>query len=144
MITIKTSDIPGAATSATLHLQLQGVTGVTPWVTLPSRPGDFNRGQEASFRVLLPDVAPLEMVLMELHGGKPGERWHLESIEVVNEYTGNRPCPFCLLEPIKVVNGSTAVRKENTSIKVFNEYTADVVPNLACAEVLYECRLPIQ
>ena len=71
--------------------------GSSPRVALPSRAGDFLPGRSALFRLELPHLGPLERLRVACEGAGAGPAgWHLDSVRVEDESTGEDQCPcFC-------------------------------------------------
>ena len=95
-ITAITSDLHGAGADADeLVLVLHDCTGAcSEPLALPCAPGSLARGAADVFRVALPELALLTQLGVWLRSGSAGagksppRRWHLDSIEILNEKTG--------------------------------------------------------
>ena len=101
-VSIKTSDVKGAATDARAYVRITGAAGTTGVVWLDSKKRDFERGASDSFT--LHEMPALgELRELELGHDKSGRGflsghkadWHVEHVKVYNMATGEAthfPC----------------------------------------------------
>ena len=55
---------------------------------LPSRRGDFGSGRRDVFRVQLPALGCLQRLEVRMDSGGADASWHLDSVRVLDEATG--------------------------------------------------------
>lgn len=96
LLTIATSKLEGAGTSAGVTVQLSGSNGSTTTMKLPAQPGDFGAGAQASFRVSLPSVGHLERLTVGHDSDGPQPHWHLDWVQVLEEATGTACLYACV------------------------------------------------
>jgi len=87
-LTLCTSDMPAAGTDADVFVTLHGKQGTSPRIKLPSRPKDFLRGGEDTFRMELQALGDLvKLTVGHINSGRnPG--WHLNHAKLLDEETG--------------------------------------------------------
>ncbi|DBB10366.1 TPA: hypothetical protein ACH3X3_001925 [Trebouxia sp. C0006] len=87
-LTLCTSDIPAAGTDADVFVTLHGKQGTSSRIKLPSRPEDFLRGGEDTFRMELQALGDIVKLTVGHNnsGRKPG--WHLDHAQLLDEETG--------------------------------------------------------
>ena len=90
-LTLCTSNMPAAGTDADVFVTIHGKQGSSPRIKLPSRPEDFVRGGEDTFRMELHALGEIVKLTIGHNnmGHNPG--WHLDHAELVDEETG-RTC----------------------------------------------------
>ena len=80
-LTLCTSNMPAAGTDADIFVTLHGKQGTSPRIKLPSRPEDFLRGGEDTFRIelqVLGDIVKLT-IGHNNRGRNPGWHWTMQS-----------------------------------------------------------------
>uniref|UniRef100_A0A061QL18 Lipoxygenase homology domain-containing protein 1 n=2 Tax=Tetraselmis sp. GSL018 TaxID=582737 RepID=A0A061QL18_9CHLO len=89
-IAIYTSDLPGAATDATVSLEIYGSSGQTGELWLREERDSFQRGKVDRFTVVAPHVGMVEKIKV-CHGKiSCGSSWHLDRVEVYSHGTNSR------------------------------------------------------
>ena len=93
-LTLCTSNVPAAGTDADVFVTIHGKQGSSPRIKLPSRPEDFLRGGEDTFRMELHALGEIVKLTVGHNnmGSNPG--WHVDHAELVDEETGRA----CLLQ----------------------------------------------
>ena len=89
-VTTRTSDLENAGTDATVSVEITGAGGVTTgWSRLPDDRGDpFRRGAADEFRVEGVDVGAVVGVAVRHDGRGSSPAWHLATLDVRNDATG--------------------------------------------------------
>jgi len=87
-LTLCTSNMPAAGTDADIFVTLHGKQGTSPRIKLPSRPEDFLRGGEDTFRIELQALGDIVKLTVghNNRGRYPG--WHLDHAKLLDEETG--------------------------------------------------------
>ncbi len=83
-----TSDRPAAGTDADVFVTIHGKHSSSPRIKLPSRPEDFLRGGDDTFRMELQALGEIVRLTVghNNRGQIPG--WHLDHAELTDEETG--------------------------------------------------------
>ena len=89
-VTTRTSDLENAGTDATVSVEITGAGGITTgWSRLPDDRGDpFRRGAADEFRVEGVDVGAVVGVAVRHDGRGSSPAWHLATLDVRNDATG--------------------------------------------------------
>ncbi|DBA69854.1 TPA: hypothetical protein ACH3X2_012566 [Trebouxia sp. C0005] len=87
-LTLCTSDMPAAGSDADVFVTLHGQQGTSPRIKLPSRPEDFLRGGEDTFRMELQALGDIVKMTVghNNRGCDPG--WRLDHAQLLDEETG--------------------------------------------------------
>ena len=83
-----TSDNPAAGTDADVFVTIHGSEGSSPRVKLPSRPEDFMRGNQDTFRVQLKALGEICRLTVGHNNRGQNPSWHLDGAEVTDEASG--------------------------------------------------------
>ena len=129
--------MPAAGTDADLFVTLHGQQGTSPRIKLPSRPEDFLRGGEDTFRMELQALGEIVKLTVghNNRGRNPG--WHVDHAKLLDEETG-RACLY-LLYPCLFLFSSI----KTTKSKIYNLYeqkTYTFFQNCLCLEITSRSR----
>ena len=88
-VTVRTSDLRGAGTDATVSLEISGSEAKMGWTRLPDDDGNpFGRGASDEFTFEGVDVGVVEKIAVKHDGRGLGPAWHLASVDVRHNGTG--------------------------------------------------------
>eukprot|EP00775_Hariotina_reticulata_P013433 gene13433-13561_t len=78
-----TSDVKGAGTDSNVSINLMGVKDSSGWQELRAKHDTFERGQEDSFILQLPDLGMLTHLGVRSDGSGAGAAWHLDKLCII-------------------------------------------------------------
>lgn len=88
MLLLCTSDKPAAGTDADVFVTIHGTQGNSPRIKLPSRPSDFARASEDTFRLELPALSEIVKLTVGHNNRGRNPSWHLDHAVLTNEASG--------------------------------------------------------
>jgi hypothetical protein len=81
-VNVKTSDLDGAGTDATVQVRLHGSKGTTGWLNLDSSRNDLERGAYETFSFNVGDIGSISSVDVWFDHGGDSADWSLDYVTV--------------------------------------------------------------